>query len=446
MAKTAKPFRYRYGHVDLDERFRKFLDEACSMPLLTNDEVIVLAKKIKNGDIKSRDKLGLANMRFVVSVANRYQFQGLSLKDLVMEGCVGLFEATKRFDETRGFTFITYAVWWIRQAILSALAEQSRIVRLPINRAATVSEVRKLSNSNELSQKYAGRVPAEVIAREIKLPLDEVEEAIRMADSSLSLDESNNEDITLGSFLEDETQPPPDAEVMSYSRMKALRSVLDSLTSKQTEVIDLYFGLTDGKPKTLKEIGDRYGGTSKEWIRQIKDQAMRRLRHPSRLDLLAELYFDKGPVESIFSELASEKSEADDGRDVIQPQSRTGNKKADFFNPRFFQPGQMRIQAAETSEFAFSQMGKKELRYWLLGLEPIIRNLEPDLAENLCLYYGLFGAIPRSLPVFKKNGNVMNENKEYALTALVRETDIEYRKLKAIFKRHLELIAHQKNV
>ncbi|PIS40996.1 MAG: hypothetical protein COT26_00380 [Candidatus Kerfeldbacteria bacterium CG08_land_8_20_14_0_20_43_14] len=432
MAKTAKPFRYRYGRGDLDERFKKFLDEACSMPLLTNDEVIAVAKKIKDGDIKSRDKLWLANMRFVVSVANRYQYQGLALKDLVMEGCLGLSEATKRFDETRGFTFITYAVWWIRQAILKALAEQSRIVGLPINRATIVSAVRKVSNSNELSQKYAGKVPAGAIARKTRLPLDEVEEAICMADNHLSLDVPNDdENMALGSLLEDETQPPPDVEVMENSVKEVLKKMLDSLTPRQAEVVDLYYGLSRSSPMNLKEIGD-IDRVSREWIRQILVKAMRKLRHPSRLQLLKEIHFEGGKIEVCAPKKA---------RVEVSVAPKVPSKPKDPRSSYFLRLDEMRQKAANTSAITFSRMSKFELQDWLISLKPTIMLLDPSLAKSLRQFYGLYGEIPRSFRVFKSNGNAMNENKEYALTALVRETGIEYHKLKAIFKKHLELIS-----
>ncbi len=275
MAKKSKRFRDEDPSLDL------YLREIGETSLLTASEEVDLAKKIRRGDQEALEKLTKANLRFVVSVAKQYQNQGLSLADLINEGNIGLIKAAKRFDETRGFKFISYAVWWIRQAILQALAEQSRIVRLPLNRVGTLHKIGKVSSSLEQD---LGREPSpDEIARELELTEGEVADTLKISNSHLSLDApfSDSEDNSLLDVLEDELQPSPDTCLLDESLRIEIEKALDTLTPREAEVINLYFGLNHEKPLTLEEIGARFSLT-RERVRQIKEKAIRRLRHASR--------------------------------------------------------------------------------------------------------------------------------------------------------------------
>ncbi len=275
MAKNSK--RYR----DEDKSLDLYLREIGETPLIKAEEEVELAKKIKNGDQSALEKLTKANLRFVVSVAKQYQNQGLSLADLINEGNIGLIKAAKRFDETRGFKFISYAVWWIRQAILQALAEQSRIVRLPLNRVGTLHKIGKISSS--LEQEF-GREPSPAeIAKELELSTLEVSDTLKISNTHLSLDApfSTSEDNSLMDVLEDELQPAPDEALLDESLRLEIERALRTLSGREAQVISLYFGLTQEKPLTLEEIGARFGLT-RERVRQIKEKAIRRLRHASR--------------------------------------------------------------------------------------------------------------------------------------------------------------------
>jgi RNA polymerase primary sigma factor len=266
---------------DEDRSLDLYLREIGETPLINAAEEVRLARKIKQGDKKALEKMTRANLRFVVSVAKQYQNQGLSLADLINEGNIGLIKAAKRFDETRGFKFISYAVWWIRQAILQALAEQSRIVRLPLNRVGTLHKIGKISSRLEQG---LGRVPSpEEIAKELELSENEVADTLKISNSHLSLDApfSVSEDNSLIDILEDEFQPSPDEELLSSSLKVEIEKALDSLTAREAEVINLYFGLSHDKALTLEEIGARFSLT-RERVRQIKEKAIRRLRHASR--------------------------------------------------------------------------------------------------------------------------------------------------------------------
>jgi RNA polymerase primary sigma factor len=266
---------------DEDRSLDLYLREIGETPLINAAEEVRLAKKIKQGDKKALEKLTKANLRFVVSVAKQYQNQGLSLADLINEGNIGLIKAAKRFDETRGFKFISYAVWWIRQAILQALAEQSRIVRLPLNRVGTLHKIGKISSRLEQG---LGRVPSpQEIAIELELSEGEVADTLKISNSHLSLDApfSVSEDNSLIDVLEDEFQPSPDESLLSHSLRIEIEKALDSLTPREAEVISLYFGLSHEKALTLEEIGARFSLT-RERVRQIKEKAIRRLRHASR--------------------------------------------------------------------------------------------------------------------------------------------------------------------
>ncbi len=275
MAKQSLKYRDEDRSLDL------YLREIGETPLITADEEVRLARKIKLGDKRALEKLTKANLRFVVSVAKQYQNQGLSLADLINEGNIGLIKAAKRFDETRGFKFISYAVWWIRQAILQALAEQSRIVRLPLNRVGTLHKIGKISARLEQD---LGREPSpEEIAKELELSEAEVSDTLKISNSHLSLDApfSVSEDNSLIDILEDEFQPSPDESLLQNSLRLEIEKALDSLTAREAEVITLYFGLHGEKALTLEEIGARFSLT-RERVRQIKEKAIRRLRHASR--------------------------------------------------------------------------------------------------------------------------------------------------------------------
>lgn len=275
MIKQSKRFRDEEQSLDL------YLREIGETPLITAAEEVELAKKIKVGDQLALEKLTKANLRFVVSVAKQYQNQGLSLADLINEGNIGLIKAAKRFDETRGFKFISYAVWWIRQAILQSLAEQSRIVRLPLNRVGTLHKIGKISSN--LEQTFGREPSANEIAHELELTEKEVTDTLKISNSHLSLDApfSASEDNSLIDILEDEFQPSPDESLLDESLRVEIEKALDTLTPRESEVINLYFGLTHEKPLTLEEIGARFSLT-RERVRQIKEKAIKRLRHASR--------------------------------------------------------------------------------------------------------------------------------------------------------------------
>lgn len=275
MAKQARRYREEDRSLDL------YLREIGETPLINAAEEVRLAKQIKLGDQTALEKLTKANLRFVVSVAKQYQNQGLSLADLINEGNIGLIKAAKRFDETRGFKFISYAVWWIRQAILQSLAEQSRIVRLPLNRVGTLHKIGKISSS--LEQEYGREPSPDEIARELELSAVEVSDTLKISNSHLSLDApfSVSEDNSLMDVLEDEYQPAPDEDLLTESLKLEIERALDTLSAREAEVINLYFGLNSEKALTLEEIGARFSLT-RERVRQIKEKAIRRLRHASR--------------------------------------------------------------------------------------------------------------------------------------------------------------------
>lgn len=259
----------------------KYLQEIGKVDLLEPEEEIELAIRIKKGDSKALEKLVKSNLRFVVSVAKQYQNQGLSLGDLINEGNLGLIKAAKRFDETRGFKFISYAVWWIRQSILQALAEQSRIVRLPLNRVGTLNKIGKAYSS--LEQEYEREPSATELAQELDMDLDEISDTLKVAGRSLSMDAPFNqgEDNRLIDVLSNEEDPSPDTTLMSDSLRREIERALSTLTEREAEVIKLYFGLDTDHALTLEEIGEKFNLT-RERVRQIKEKAIRRLRHTSR--------------------------------------------------------------------------------------------------------------------------------------------------------------------
>jgi RNA polymerase primary sigma factor len=261
----------------------KYLQEIGKVELLTGDDEINLAQSIKKGGSdgnRSLERLVKANLRFVVSVAKQYQNQGLSLGDLINEGNLGLIKAAKRFDETRGFKFISYAVWWIRQSILQALAEQSRIVRLPLNRVGALNKIGK--KFSELEQEFEREPTAAELAEQLNMSISEISETIKISGRHLSVDAPfvQGEDNRLLDVLPNEMQPPPDSELIKESLRVEVQQVLSTLSTRESEVIKLYFGL-EGTILTLEEIGEKFNLT-RERVRQIKEKAIRRLRHASR--------------------------------------------------------------------------------------------------------------------------------------------------------------------
>ncbi|MGH1366632.1 MAG: sigma-70 family RNA polymerase sigma factor [Calditrichia bacterium] len=259
----------------------KYLQEIGEVALLTPEEEIELAQRIKQNDQIALEKLTKANLRFVVSVAKQYQNQGLSLGDLINEGNLGLIKAAKRFDETRGFKFISYAVWWIRQSILQALAEQSRVVRLPLNRVGALNKIGKAYSA--LEQEFEREPSASEIAEQLDMTDFEVADTLKISGRHLSMDApfSNSEDNRLLDVIQNDHQPPPDSDLMGESLKIEIERALATLTKREAEVVRLYFGLGQEHPLTLEEIGERFNLT-RERVRQIKEKAIRRLRHASR--------------------------------------------------------------------------------------------------------------------------------------------------------------------
>ncbi|MFM8569412.1 MAG: RNA polymerase sigma factor RpoD/SigA [Candidatus Kapaibacterium sp.] len=262
----------------------KYLQEIGRVELLTGNDEIVLAQAIRRGNAEGEaalERLVKANLRFVVSVAKHYQTQGLSLGDRINEGNLGLIMAAKRFDETRGFKFISYAVWWIRQSILQALAEQSRIVRLPLNRVGALNKIGK--KFSELEQLYEREPTAAELAEQLEMSIAEIAETIKISGRHLSVDAPfvQGEDNRLLDILPNDLQPPPDSDLMLESLRIEVQQVLKTLSEREAEVIRLYFGLEDKQSLTLEEIGEKFNLT-RERVRQIKEKAIRRLRHASR--------------------------------------------------------------------------------------------------------------------------------------------------------------------
>ena len=259
----------------------KYLQEIGKVDLLTPDEEIELAIRIKKNDQVALEKLVKANLRFVVSVAKQYQNQGLSLGDLINEGNLGLIKAARRFDETRGFKFISYAVWWIRQSILQALAEQSRIVRLPLNRVGALNKIGKAYSN--LEQEFERDQNAHELAQELDMDINEVSDTLKISGRHVSMDApfTTGEENRLLDILENDEQPSPDYTLMSESLRSEIERALSTLSEREAEVIKLYFGLNKEHSLTLEEIGEKFNLT-RERVRQIKEKAIRRLRHASR--------------------------------------------------------------------------------------------------------------------------------------------------------------------
>ena len=263
----------------------KYLQDISKIPLITAEEEVELAQRIKKGDQKALDTLTKANLRFVVSVAKQYQNQGLKLPDLINEGNAGLVKAAKRFDETRGFKFISYAVWWIRQSILSALAQQSRIVRLPLNKIGSISKINKAYS--HLEQVNERPPSAHEIAKNLDLTVSEVKHSMKISGRHVSMDAPFKEGETsnLYDVVQGQESPRPDAELIKNSLNVEVNRALKTLSKKEAEVIRHYFGISVKSPKSLEEIGEAFGLT-RERVRQIREKGIRKLRHASKSKVL----------------------------------------------------------------------------------------------------------------------------------------------------------------
>ncbi|WCO02087.1 sigma-70 family RNA polymerase sigma factor [Psychroserpens ponticola] len=263
----------------------KYLQDISKLPMITAEEEVELAQRIREGDQAALDKLTTANLRFVVSVAKQYQNQGLTLPDLINEGNAGLVKAAKRFDETRGFKFISYAVWWIRQAILQALAEQSRIVRLPLNKIGSINKINKAFSFLEQSHQRAPS--AEEIALELDMTVSEVKQSLKNSGRHLSMDAplKEGETSSLYDVVKSGESPNPDRDLMKESLNVEINRALDTLSQKESDVIRLNFGLSDEPPMTLDEIGVTFDLT-RERVRQIREKGIRRLRQDSKSKIL----------------------------------------------------------------------------------------------------------------------------------------------------------------
>ena len=263
----------------------KYLQEIGKVDLITADEEVELAQRIKAGDQTALEKLTKANLRFVVSVAKQYQNQGLTLPDLINEVNLGLIKAAKRFDETRGFKFISYAVWWIRQSILQALAEQSSIVRLPLNKIGSINKINKMYAF--LEQENERPPSAEEIAKKLDMTVNDVKESMKNSGRHVSMDAPliEGEDSNLYDVLNSGESPNPDRKLLHESLRIEINRALETLTPREADVVKLYFGLGEHQPMTLEEIGETFDLT-RERVRQIKEKAIRRLKHTSRSKIL----------------------------------------------------------------------------------------------------------------------------------------------------------------
>lgn len=265
----------------------KYLQEIGRVELITAEEEVDLAQRIRQGDQAALEKLTKANLRFVVSVSKQYQNQGLTLPDLINEGNLGLIKAAQRFDETRGFKFISYAVWWIRQSILQALAEQSRIVRLPLNKIGSINKINKAFS--KLEQQYERPPSPAELAECLEMTIDEVKQSLQNSGRHISMDAplSNDDDASNNMYevYNPEGNATPEDNLLSQSLRLEIERSLHTLTSREADVIKLYFGLSGEHPLTLEEIGENFDLT-RERVRQIKEKALRRLKHASRSNVL----------------------------------------------------------------------------------------------------------------------------------------------------------------
>ena len=277
------------AEYNLDDPVRMYLKEIGQVKLLSADEELELAARVAAGDKKAKDKLTEANLRLVVSIAKKYSGRGLHILDLIQEGNTGLIRAVDKFDYTKGNKFSTYATWWIRQAITRAIADQARTIRVPVH---MVEVINKATRCNRKLVQELGREPTmEEIAEDLNLPLDKVMEANRTAADTLSLDTpvGDEEDTTIGSFVEDDNTPGPADATSNTLLAEALNEILDTLTDREADVLRMRFGMYDGRTHTLEEVGQLFGVT-RERIRQIENKAIRKLRHPSRAKKIKDFY------------------------------------------------------------------------------------------------------------------------------------------------------------
>ena len=277
------------AEYNLDDPVRMYLKEIGQIPLLTAEEELALAKRVSEGDEKAKKQLTEANLRLVVSIAKKYSGRGLHILDLIQEGNTGLIRAVDKFDYTKGNKFSTYATWWIRQAITRAIADQARTIRVPVH---MVEVINKATRCNRKLVQELGREPTlEEIADELNLPIEKIIEANRTAADTLSLDTpvGDEEDTTIGSFVEDDNTPGPADATSNTLLSEALAEILDTLTEREADVLKMRFGMYDGRTHTLEEVGQIFGVT-RERIRQIENKAIRKLRHPSRAKRIKDFY------------------------------------------------------------------------------------------------------------------------------------------------------------
>jgi RNA polymerase primary sigma factor len=276
--------------VSTDDPVRMYLKEIGSIPLLSGEEEIELAKRIEQGDEDAKQKLAESNLRLVVSIAKRYVGRGMSFLDLIQEGNLGLIKAAEKFDYRKGYKFSTYATWWIRQAITRAIADQARTIRIPVHMVETINKIIRAQRA--LTQKLGREPSPQEIAKEVNMPADKVREVLKISQEPVSLETpiGEEEDSHLGDFIPDDNEPVP-AEAAEYAVLKEqLNEVLDTLTDREQKVLRLRFGLDDGRARTLEEVGKEFNVT-RERIRQIEAKALRKLRHPSRSKKLKD-YLD----------------------------------------------------------------------------------------------------------------------------------------------------------
>ena len=277
------------AEYNLDDPVRMYLKEIGQVKLLSAEEEVELAKRIAEGDQEAKNKLTEANLRLVVSIAKKYSGRGLHILDLIQEGNTGLIRAVDKFDWTKGNKFSTYATWWIRQAITRAIADQARTIRVPVH---MVEVINKATRCNRKLVQELGREPTvEEIAAELGLPVEKIIEANRTAADTLSLDTpvGDEEDTSIGSFVEDERTPGPADATSNAMLAEALKEILDTLTEREADVLRMRFGMYDGRTHTLEEVGQTFGVT-RERIRQIENKAIRKLRHPSRAKKIKDFY------------------------------------------------------------------------------------------------------------------------------------------------------------
>ena len=277
------------AEYSLDDPVRMYLKEIGQVKLLSAEEEVDLAKRVAEGDQKAKNKLTEANLRLVVSIAKKYSGRGLHILDLIQEGNTGLIRAVDKFDWTKGNKFSTYATWWIRQAITRAIADQARTIRVPVH---MVEVINKATRCNRKLVQELGREPTvEEIAKELNLPVEKIIEANRTAADTLSLDTpvGDEEDTSIGSFVEDERTPGPADATSNALLAEALKEILDTLTEREADVLRMRFGMYDGRTHTLEEVGQIFGVT-RERIRQIENKAIRKLRHPSRAKKIKDFY------------------------------------------------------------------------------------------------------------------------------------------------------------